>query len=505
MLYRVTSSTTLCCVKISDGPKSLLGFGFDKKVNNPLGHFLGTRPYSVHVLDKYMYQPLIKCLGCVTFFTGRFETVPFTKERLYVFPFVDKIWGEWYFRSVKEAFKTGFVLPQSDPQCIRVESIAIKILEALQRETCRRHKLADRKWLKGDDGEYKVVRERREENVKVTSAYLDEGIDWEFFVPDTPTVNAAYINIGKILVFRGFFDLYKTDEELAIAIATEVAHVVCRHAQRRLTWLPFKLYHRFMNNFNPIIYHQLRHEHEGDFIGMLLSASAGYDPRVAPMALAKMKREDVCMLFEDQRIAYMARPEVMQQAVTIYEAKKKEQGFTSHYTTLHSVKTSNGSKRLLGLCFNQELHNPLSHFVGTRHYSVDRFQDYVYRPVMKCLSFVTFLIGRFEVVPFTKKIVYVFPFVDKIWGEVYYARHEQEADIAMLSSASAGYDPRVVLLALRKMRRDLRRLDGSKIPLLHLEKRIEYASTPEVMQKAVSVYQEIKKRQCTDRESLVEK
>ena len=59
---------------------------------------------------------------------------------------------------------------------------------------------------------------------------------------------------------------------------------------------------------------------------MLLSASAGYDPRVAPMALAKMKREDVCMLFEDQRIAYMARPEVMQQAVTIYEAKKKEQG-----------------------------------------------------------------------------------------------------------------------------------------------------------------------------------
>lgn len=222
MLYRVTSSTTLCCVKISDGPKSLLGFGFDKKVNNPLGHFLGTRPYSVHVLDKYMYQPLIKCLGCVTFFTGRFETVPFTKERLYVFPFVDKIWGEWYFRSVKEAFKTGFVLPQSDPQCIRVESIAIKILEALQRETCRRHKLADRKWLKGDDGEYKVVRERREENVKVTSAYLDEGIDWEFFVPDTPTVNAAYINIGKILVFRGFFDLYKTDEELAIAIATEV-------------------------------------------------------------------------------------------------------------------------------------------------------------------------------------------------------------------------------------------------------------------------------------------
>ena len=75
----------------------------------------------------------------------------------------------------------------------------------------------------------------------------------------------------------------------------------------------------------------------------------------------------------------------------------------------------------------------------------------------------------------------------------------------MLSSASAGYDPRVVLLALRKMRRDLRRLDGSKIPLLHLEKRIEYASTPEVMQKAVSVYQERMKRQCTDRESLVEK
>lgn len=75
----------------------------------------------------------------------------------------------------------------------------------------------------------------------------------------------------------------------------------------------------------------------------------------------------------------------------------------------------------------------------------------------------------------------------------------------MLLSASAGYDPRVVLLALKKMKRDLKKLKGSEIPLLHLKERIEFVSKPEVMQKAISVYQERTKRQCTDRDYLVEK
>ena len=45
--------------------------------------------------------------------------------------------------------------------------------------------------------------------------------------------------------------------------------------------------------------------------------------------------------------------------------------------------------RLLGSGFDQELGKPSRHFVGTRHYSVPKIQKYVYRPLVKCLSYVT--------------------------------------------------------------------------------------------------------------------
>lgn len=55
---------------------------------------------------------------------------------------------------------------------------------------------------------------------------MKEGIDWEFFVVDIPLVQAGYINIGKILVFRGLFDRFKTDAELAMIIAQQVYMIV---------------------------------------------------------------------------------------------------------------------------------------------------------------------------------------------------------------------------------------------------------------------------------------
>lgn len=76
-----------------------------------------------------MYRPVMKCLSFVTFLIGRFEVVPLTKKIVYVFPFVDKIWGEVYYaRCVKEGYKKGEVLSQDDPLCVRVESIPICII-----------------------------------------------------------------------------------------------------------------------------------------------------------------------------------------------------------------------------------------------------------------------------------------------------------------------------------------------------------------------------------------
>lgn len=63
---------------------------------------------------------------------------------------------------------------------------------------------------------------------------------------------------------------------------------------------------------------------------MLLAASAGYDPRVAPKALRMMKRDfkgnDALLFLLEERIKFMAQPEVMQEAVSIYEKTMKKQG-----------------------------------------------------------------------------------------------------------------------------------------------------------------------------------
>ena len=210
-LYRTSSCASFPSLNTSDVPK------------NPLNHFVGTRHYSVPRVLDYVFWPLNKCLRCVTYFTGRFETMPFTNKRLFYIPYVEDMWGWMYCNETLKKFNEGHMLyPQSHPQCVRVEAIAIRILEALQRESGRRHKLADREWILKLNGTLEVVKKRREQNVKSTTARLKEGIDWEFFVVDTPFSDVSYISEGRILVYSGSFDVYETDDELAITIATEV-------------------------------------------------------------------------------------------------------------------------------------------------------------------------------------------------------------------------------------------------------------------------------------------
>ena len=59
-------------------------------------------------------------------------------------------------------------------------------------------------------------------------------------------------------------------------------------------------------------------------------------------------------------------------------------------TRQHSVH------RLLGSGFDQELRRPWRHFVGTSYYSASKIQKYVYRPLMQCLSYVTFSLGSLK-------------------------------------------------------------------------------------------------------------
>jgi predicted Zn-dependent protease len=47
---------------------------------------------------------------------------------------------------------------------------------------------------------------------KIAAAASLDGTQWEFKVIDSPTVNAACLPGGKVVVFRGLLDLFKHDE-----------------------------------------------------------------------------------------------------------------------------------------------------------------------------------------------------------------------------------------------------------------------------------------------------
>lgn len=131
--------------------------------------------------------------------------------------------------------------------------------------------------------------------------------DWEFVVfEDDDQVNAFAMPGGKVAVYTGLLKLAETDDELAIVIGHEVAHVAARHTNERFSQQSVKS--GIMNvgslalsavglgysesqilltvvgvgaDFGLILPYSRTHENEADEIGLLYAAEAGYDPHAA--------------------------------------------------------------------------------------------------------------------------------------------------------------------------------------------------------------------------------
>lgn len=136
--------------------------------------------------------------------------------------------------------------------------------------------------------------------------------NWEWAVfEDDDTVNAFAMPGGKIGVYTGMLKLASSDDELAVVLGHEVAHVAARHGNERLSrqliisgigagvtlataskdkdlqatilkGLGVGTHLGFMLPFSR------KDESEADEIGLLYAARAGYDPRVAIAFWQKM-------------------------------------------------------------------------------------------------------------------------------------------------------------------------------------------------------------------------
>ncbi|XP_010482515.1 PREDICTED: mitochondrial metalloendopeptidase OMA1-like [Camelina sativa] len=325
---------------------------------------------------------LVGSASLITLYFGNLETVPYTKRTHFILlskP-MEKRLGEAQFEQIKKQYK-GKILPAIHPESIRVRLIAKEVIDALQRglsnervwtdlgyastetsdnkgvkETAiamsggEEETLTDMKWSKEDqvlDDSWIQQSRKKDSHAHSATSHL-EGINWEVLVVNQPDVNAFCMPGGKIVVFTGLLNQFKSDAEVATVIGHEVGHAVARHIAEGITknlWfaiLQLVLYQFVMPdlvNTMSALFLKLpfsrKMEMEADYIGLLLLASAGYDPRVAPTVYEKLGKLGGDKLGDylsthpsgKTRSKLLAQAHVMEEALMIYrEIQSGRQG-----------------------------------------------------------------------------------------------------------------------------------------------------------------------------------
>lgn len=137
--------------------------------------------------------------------------------------------------------------------------------------------------------------------------------NWEFVVfEDDNQINAFAMPGGKVAIYTGMFRIIENDDQLAVVIGHEIAHVAARHSNERLSQAlllqtgakglvigtkEFKTdtQKAILNAYGigTSIGLQLpfsrSNENEADKIGLYYSSRAGYDPRQALVFWEKMQ------------------------------------------------------------------------------------------------------------------------------------------------------------------------------------------------------------------------
>jgi predicted Zn-dependent protease len=177
--------------------------------------------------------------------------------------------------------------------------------------------------LSADQKRVRMVRRVGQKVARAAEAFLrDSGrreqiknYQWEYnLIQDDKVINAWCMPGGKIAVYTGILPFTKDETGLAVVLGHEVAHAIANHGNERmsqgllanmggialsvaLSQEPAQTQELFMAAFGVaanvglILPYSRLHENEADRIGLLLMASAGYDPREAVPFWERMKEQ----------------------------------------------------------------------------------------------------------------------------------------------------------------------------------------------------------------------
>lgn len=135
---------------------------------------------------------------------------------------------------------------------------------------------------------------------------------WEFVVFESEQINAFALPGGKVGVYTGLIKLAASDDEIAVVMGHEVAHVTSRHGAERQSQAMliglggvalgvgtqndknqdyYLLAYGIGSTLGSLAYSR-EHETEADVVGLRFAARAGYDPRAAVSFWTKMAAKE---------------------------------------------------------------------------------------------------------------------------------------------------------------------------------------------------------------------
>lgn len=165
-----------------------------------------------------------------------------------------------------------------------------------------------------------VQRVGRRITTAVEAYYRDHGItdklqgyNWEYNLVDDPSVNAWCMPGGKIVVYTGLLPISQNEAALAVVMGHEVSHALLQHGNQRmsqemgaqavqtglavaLSSKPAETQNLFMSAFGlgaqvgVLLPFSRKQELEADKWGLIMAASAGYNPQEAIALWQRMEK-----------------------------------------------------------------------------------------------------------------------------------------------------------------------------------------------------------------------